>query len=107
MKAIFDSLKISTSLKELNLDFNSLGEEGGLIIASQINLVTAPLRKLSLGNNDMKDRSALELMKAVLTQPGKHKLEELKLHYNDITDTAGESMCLIMEGFKTPKDPKA
>jgi Ran GTPase-activating protein (RanGAP) involved in mRNA processing and transport len=99
VKAIFDSLKQSTSMRELNLDFNSLGEEGGLVIASQINNVTAP--------NDMKDKSALELLKAVITQPGKHKLEELKLHYNDISDTAGESICLIMESLKTPKDPKA
>ncbi len=30
-------------------------------------------------------------------------MEELKLHYNDVTDVAGDSLCLIFEGLKTPK----
>ena len=53
-------------MRELNLDFNSLGEEGGIYLAYEINQITAPLKILSLGNNELKDRSALELIKAVI-----------------------------------------
>jgi hypothetical protein len=65
-QAIIESLKTSTSMRELNLDFNSLGEEGGIYLAYEINHITAPLKVLSLGNNELKDRSALELIKAVI-----------------------------------------
>ena len=65
--AIIESLKTSTSMRELNLDFNSLGEEGGFYLASTINHISAPLRSLSLGNNEMNDKSALELIKALIS----------------------------------------
>ena len=53
---IFECLRDhATSLRELNLEFNSIGEMAGLKIADAMKNMQTPLEKLSLGSNDLKD----------------------------------------------------
>lgn len=51
-------------LKELNLDFNSIGETGGLELAKLLPAMKTNLVKLSLGSNELKDHAVLEIIKA-------------------------------------------
>ncbi len=53
------------------------------------------LSSISLGSNELNDQAVLEIMKACVTGP--FKVKDLKLQYNEVSDTAGEKICLMFE----------
>ncbi len=53
------------------------------------------LNSISLGSNELNDEAVLEIMKACVTGP--FKVKELKMQYNEVSDVAGEKICLMFE----------
>jgi Ran GTPase-activating protein (RanGAP) involved in mRNA processing and transport len=87
MEALSNAIWGSTTLKELLLDNNEIGDAGAQLVATVIPGITAPLESLNVGFNKIKSAGMRVLMKAVA---GSQSLRSLSVAGNTVDTTSAK-----------------
>eukprot|EP00347_Sterkiella_histriomuscorum_P008740 403343933 len=96
----------SLNLKELNLEFNSIGSEGGDLISQYLKNMKTQLVKFSLGSNELRDSAILEIIKILTNYELNKSIQEVKLHYNEVSDECAAYICEVFEDLIVKHQPQ-